>query len=366
MKKILLCSDSFKGTLSSSEINKIAINIINDKYQNDFILTALPIADGGEGSLDVIKYIYKDKGQIIEIKTIDAEYNAISIPIYIKEDTAYIETSKIIGMPNIKGSIAPIKRTSKGIGIVVKELIDRNIKTIYIALGGSSNNEVGIGVLTELGINFNINESTADNIKDIKDIDISKINPKLLETKFIVLCDVNSPLTGPKGATYNYGPQKGFTYKELNELEIAIYHYQNLLETKFKKKIKNVPYLGSAGGLASAFYLFLNAEIKSGSETILELYNFKSLIEDNDVVITGEGALDEQSFEGKVLGGILKYLKDTSKLYVLCGINRFKKDIGLNIIEITPRGMDKNESKIKAKQLYETALLNLLNYLKTK
>lgn len=366
MKRILLCSDSFKGTLSSLEINEIVQNVINNRYKDDFRLTSLPFADGGEGTLDAIKYIYKDKGQLIEIKTIDAEYNSISAPIYIKDKTAYIEVSKIIGLPNIKGTIPPLKRTTRGIGIVINELIDKNVDTIYVALGGSATNEVGIGMLTELGVNFKINEATADNIKDIKDIDISKMNPKLLKTKFIVLSDVNSPLTGQKGATYNYGPQKGFTYKELNELEIAIYRYQSLMETKLKKKVKNVPCLGAAGGLASAFYLFLNAEIKSGIETILDLYDFQSLIKDNDIIITGEGAVDEQSFQGKVLGGILKYLDDKSKLYVLCGINRIRKDLGIKIIEITPRSMNKEEGKIKAKQLYETALLNLLDSLKTK
>lgn len=125
-------------------------------------------------------------------------------------------------------------------------------------------------------------------------------------------------------------------------------------------------YLGAAGGLASAFYIYLNAEIKSGINTILELYNFKSLIKKNDYILSGEGAVDSQSFEGKVLGGILNYLDDKSKLYVLCGINRIKKDLGFKIKEITPRTMNKDESKIKAKQLYETALQKLLDELKTK
>lgn len=366
MKKILLCSDSFKGTISSIEINDIVTKVISSDYKNDFILTSLPIADGGEGMLDVIKYIYKDEGHIVEIKTIDAEYNKISIPVYIKGNEAYLETSLIIGLPNIKGNISPLKRTTRGVGIVINELINRNIKTIYVALGGSSTNDVGIGMLDELGIDFKIEKPTADNIKDIKDIDISKINPHLLNTKFIILSDVNSPLTGSKGASYNYGPQKGFTYKELNQLEISIYHYQSLVESKFKKKIKNVACLGAAGGLASAFYIYLNAEIKSGINTILELYHFQTLIKDNDFILSGEGAVDTQSFEGKVLGGILNYLDDKSKLYVLCGINRIKKDLGFKIKEITPRTMNKDESKIKAKQLYEKALRNLLDELKTK
>lgn len=174
MIKILLTSDSFKGTLSSKDIIYIVQSLVKEKYQNEIVLDSILISDGGEGFLDAISSF--KEGKTISFETFDAENKKITAPIYFveKEKTAYIESASIIGLPLLNNSINPLERTSKGIGIAIKEAISLGANNIYIGLGGTSTNDLGIGMLEELGIKFPpIKNVSMKNALEIKDIDLT-------------------------------------------------------------------------------------------------------------------------------------------------------------------------------------------------
>ena len=360
MKRLLLASDSFKGTLSSSDIVNIAKELIEKEFKDSWSLEYQYIADGGEGTIDAIKELLG--GTTYDIKTINSENEMVTSPLLlIDKDTALIEVAKIIGLPMVKNIVDPLKRTTKGIGILIKEAIKLNVKKVYIGLGGTSTNDLGIGMLQELGINFNIDEEiNMSNALETKNISLDNFILKDKNIEFICLTDVTNPLIGKNGATYVFGPQKGYQ-NNLEYLEKTSRHLCNLFEKISNKNIENVQGLGAAGGLAAAFYVFMNAKIVSGINEILKLSNFKKKAMEADLIITGEGSFDEQSLNGKVLSGIINNASQ-DKIIIICGRTTI---IGSNIQIYTTSKPNEDFNYIKkhAKESYrETLKLVLEKY----
>ncbi len=358
MRKILLCSDSFKGTLSSLDIVNIASSLINKKYKKHIDLSTLLIADGGEGSLEAFSSFLK--GEYINCDTIDAEYKSINVPYFIFDNNkAIIEVSKVIGLPLVTNVIKNTKRTTKGIGILIKDAIKRGVKTIYICLGGSSTNDFGIGLLEELGLKIeNKNNLTGEDLISIKDYDDKELNNLIKDIKFIGLSDVTNPLIGKLGASYVFGPQKGYSKEQLDILEKGMININNLLKVRKHIDLATVFGSGAAGGLGGCIYSFLNGELRSGIDTLLELSNFKELVKNQDFIITGEGSFDEQSLNGKVISGILKYV-DKSKVIIICGRNKIH-DKSYQILETSNGITDFKYIKEHAKEMYELTLDNFI------
>lgn len=353
MKRVLLASDSFKGTLSSTDIVNIAKDLIEKEFKDSWSLEYQYIADGGEGTIDAVKELLG--GIIYEFKTFNSENIEITSPLLlIDKDTALIEVAKVVGLPMVKNIIDPLKRTTKGIGILIKEAIKLNVKKIYIGLGGTSTNDLGIGMLQELGINFNIDEEiNMLNASKIKSLDSNDfiLNNKNIE--FVCLTDVTNTLLGNNGATYVFGPQKGYQ-NNLEYLEKTANHLCNLFEESTNKNIKNIPGLGAAGGLAAAFYTFMNAKIVSGIEEILKLSNFKKKAMDADIIITGEGSFDSQSLNGKVFTGILNNV-NKDKLVIICGKNQIQ-NLDIPIYTTSKSNDDFEYIKKYAKETYRETL----------
>lgn len=353
MKRVLLASDSFKGTLSSTDIVNIAKDLIEKEFKDSWSLEYQYIADGGEGTIDAVKELLG--GIIYEFKAFNSENIEITSPLLlIDKDTALIEVAKVVGLPMVKNIIDPLKRTTKGIGILIKEAIKLNVKKIYIGLGGTSTNDLGIGMLQELGINFNIDEEiNMLNASKIKSLDSNDfiLNNKNIE--FICLTDVTNTLLGKNGATYVFGPQKGYQ-NNLEYLEKTANHLCNLFEESTNKNIKNILGLGAAGGLAAAFYTFMNAKIVSGIEEILKLSNFKKKAMDADIIITGEGSFDSQSLNGKVFTGILNNV-NKDKLVIICGKNQIQ-NLDIPIYTTSKSNDDFEYIKKYAKETYRETL----------
>ncbi len=357
MKHLLLASDSFKGTLSSVDIVEIAKDLINKEFKNSWSLDYQYTADGGEGTIDSLKNLLG--GTIYEINTVTSENYPITSPLLlINKDTVVIEVAKIISLPLVKNSIDPLKRTTKGIGILINEAIRLNVKKIYIGLGGTSTNDLGIGMLQELGINFNIEqEINMSNALDAKYINLDQFVLKDKNIEFICLTDVTNPLLGENGATYTFGPQKGYQ-DNLEYLEKVSKHLCKLFEKTTNKNLENIPGLGAAGGLAAAFYNFMNAKIISGIDEILKISNFKKRALDADIVITGEGSFDSQSLNGKVLSGILRNV-EKEKLIIICGKNKVF-ETNLTIYETSKANQDFNYIKEHARESYKNTLREVL------
>lgn len=354
-KRLLLASDSFKGTLSGKEINEIAQETIEKHFKGVWSLKGLLLGDGGEGSLEAISSYLK--GETHLFATLSSESAPLLAPIFISSGTAYIETAKAIGLMQVKNKIRPIERSSKGIGILIKEALKLGAKRIVVCLGGSSTSDLGIGMLSELGVSFSgIANPTMADAYDIKDIDLSGFLLRSAPIEFSCLCDVNNPLLGENGASRVYGPQKGFA--DCDDLERRAKRIALLYQSAAGKDL-SLPFLGASGGLASALYAFMDAALLSGAKTILKLAHFKERAAEADLVISGEGRFDGQSKQGKLVGEIASIIPE-SKLALIVGQSKSERE-GFPIYEIGKERHSLEEMKTKAKQDYAKALRQALS-----
>jgi glycerate 2-kinase len=355
-KRLLLASDSFKGTLSGKEINEIAEETIEAHFKGLWSLEALLLGDGGEGSLKAISSYLK--GEKHFFATLSSEMAPLIAPIFISEGTAYIETAKVIGLPQAKSTLRPMERSSKGIGILIKEALKLGAKRILLCLGGSSTSDLGIGMLSELGISFSgIANPTMADAYDIKSIDLSGFLLRSTPIEFSCLCDVNNPLLGANGASRVYGPQKGFT--DCDDLEERAKRIALLYQSATGKDL-SLPFLGAAGGLASALYAFMDATLLSGAKTILKLAHFEEKAAEADLVISGEGRFDGQSKQGKLVGEIASIIPK-GKLALIVGQSKCEKE-EFPIYEIGKERHSLEEMKAKAREGYAKALRQALSH----
>ncbi len=322
MKKVLIMIDSFKGTISSIDLGKMmAKKLNNEKIKASYY----PISDGGEGFYDAIKPHLDLKK--IKITITDLDLSKKETFYYVDKENAYIEVSEYIGFKGFNKGKNPLKFTSKALGEIIKDIHKRNIKTIKIGLGGTLTNDFGLGLLEELGVKFysdvELKNLTIKDLLNVSSIDISSLE-KYRDIKVTILSDVFSPLFGPNGATYTYGIQKGLKKSELEFVEKSGQHLYELLIKEGLKDTKDVLGAGAAGGLGNIFASIFDYKIMHGLSYILSLANFDNLIKDYDLIITGEGKIDFQSLQGKV---VFEIAKRTEKPVILvCGISTIKLD----------------------------------------
>ena len=269
----------------------------------------IPVADGGEGTIDAVISVLH--GSVHEINAHGPLMEEV-VSYYGEsgDGAAVIEMAVSSGLPMVPvNKRDPRVTTSYGTGELIKTALDRGCRDITIAIGGSATNDGGMGAMRALGIRF-LDENgeelsgCGNDLARVADIDIRGLHGAVKDAKFTIMCDVNNPLTGPDGATYTFGMQKGGTPKILDELEQGMIHYAALIREKMGIDVDQIPGSGAAGGLGAAFSVFLKAEMKSGIETVLDLIHFDELLEGVDLVITGEGRIDWQSAFGKVPSGI--------------------------------------------------------------
>ena len=308
--KFLFASDSFKGTLSSRRTAELLTQAAEEIFPG-CECAGLEVADGGEGTTEAVlsavdgrRIPVSVKGPLWEQR--EAFYGALD------ENRAVMEMAEASGLPLVPKELRdPRNTTTFGTGEMIRDAIDRGFRDISIAIGGSATNDGGIGCMRALGVRF-LDESGqelrgcgADLIK-IRTIDCSGLDTRIKERKvrFTVMCDVKNPLCGADGAAYTFGKQKGGTPEMLDELEAGMQNYRDLLLQEFGVNMDEVPGAGAAGGLGAALTAFLNAELKSGIETVLDLIGFEEKLQGVSLVVTGEGRADWQSVFGKVMQGV--------------------------------------------------------------
>lgn len=371
MKKVLVISDSFKGSLSSLEIVDIA-NELNDDFKN-INIHALPVADGGEGSVDCfISALNATKKEII----VNDAYLIPTLTYYArKDDIAFIELASCCGLPKVSANPNPSLTSTYGVGEQIKDAILNGAKKIIIAIGGSSTNDAGVGAMCALGAKF-INKKgesfipVGGTLNNIKDIDLTELNSLTKDISFIAMCDVKNPLYGKNGAAYIYAPQKGADEKMVKILDDNLKYLSDLLIDKYNIDISSLEGSGAAGGFGGGCKAFLNANLKSGIETVLDLLNFNDLLKEYDYVITGEGRLDSQSLNGKVVSGILNRVKqDNKQMIILAGTISKDSEDYLNddnikaIFSINREAKSYKESKNESRINYKLSLKNILSLL---
>ena len=382
--KFLFASDSFKGTLSSEEI----IRLLTESAEKVFPgceTFGVPVADGGEGTVDAV--IAVTKGNIRKVKVhgplmeeTESSYGEFN------GDSAIIEMAAASGLPMVPVEKRnPLNTTTYGTGELILDALERGYRKISIAIGGSATNDGGMGAMTALGVKFldkdgNVLTGVGADLERVADIDVSGIHPAVKETEFTVMCDVNNPLTGPTGATYTFGKQKGGTPEILDRLEAVsaldvsiqaqVINMFEELQEKLGVDADHFEGAGAAGGLGAAFKVFLKANMKSGIETVLDLIDFDGLLEGVDLVVTGEGRIDWQSAFGKVPSGIGMRCKRKGipAVAIVGGMGDGAEkiyDFGVESILPTINGaMDIKEALDRAVELYSGAADRMFRMLK--
>ena len=372
--KLLFASDSFKGSLTSEQIIRILTEAANQIFPGCETL-GVPIADGGEGTADAV--IAVTKGEKCEIK-VHGPLMEETVATYgvFGGNSAIIEMAKASGLPMVPVEKRnPLNTTTYGTGELIKAALDSGYRKLSIAIGGSATNDGGMGAMRALGVKFldaagkELSGIGADLAK-VVDVDVSGMYPAIAEAEITVMCDVNNPLTGPNGATYTFGRQKGGTPEILDELEAGMKQYASVLLNKFGKAVDQIAGAGAAGGLGAALCVFLNASMKSGIETVLDLIDFNNLLEGVDVVVTGEGRIDWQSAFGKVPSGVGMRCKakNVPAVAIVGGMGNGAEKIyefGVESIITTINGaMPIEEALERAEELYSNAALRLFRMIK--
>ncbi len=306
--KLLFASDSFKGTLTSEQTIEMLTKAAKEVF-GECECDGVPVADGGEGTTDAV--VRATKGEFRKVPVhgplMEPEEACYGV---LDEHRAIMEMASASGLPMVPDEKRdPRKTTTYGTGELLKEILNQGYTDISIAIGGSATNDGGMGCMRALGVKFldangNELEGRGEDLAKVAAIDDSGIEPRIKEVTITAMCDVTNPLCGKDGATYTFGGQKGGTPEVLDELEDGMKNYRDVIIEKYGINPDEMPGSGAAGGLGAALLVFLNATLKSGIETVLDLIDFDQRLEGVSLVVTGEGQTDWQSCFGKVMQGV--------------------------------------------------------------
>ena len=324
MKKIVIASDSYKESLTAMEVAD-CIEIGFSKVFTGVVFEKIAMADGGEGTVDTL--ISNSKLKKISVKTVDPLFREIK-SYYAFDSTnkiAIVEMALSSGLELLKSNEKnPLKTTTYGTGLLIKDAITKGAKEIIVTIGGSATNEMGIGLALALGYKFLDSEGSelepiGENLLKITTI----VENELLDfsdIKFKVACDVSNLLYGKNGAAYVYGKQKGASLEDIVTLDNGMKSLSKIFTDKTGFDYQTVPGSGAAGGLGAGLMYFCNASLESGVDLIMNYLNLEQLLDDSDLLITGEGRLDAQSINGKVpVGCAMLAEKKKIKTIAICG-----------------------------------------------
>ncbi|AFM01070.1 MULTISPECIES: glycerate kinase [Desulfitobacterium] len=307
---VLIAVDSFKGSLSSQKAGE-AITLGIQRVFPEATTEIISMADGGEGTVEAI--VHAGKGELLRTRvTSPLGEEAEAIMGRLPDGTIVLEMASASGLPMVPPDKRnPLVTTTRGTGDLIRAALDLKPREILIGIGGSATNDGGAGMAQALGARLLDREgqelSPGGGFLDQLDkIDISDLDPRLKETKITVMCDVDNPLCGPRGASVVYGPQKGATPDKVEILDRNLAHFARKIQEDLGLDLKDVPGAGAAGGLGMGLLAFTGAQLKTGVEAVLDTVNFDNKLQKADIVITGEGRIDGQSIYGKVPMGVAK------------------------------------------------------------
>lgn len=348
---ILICPDKFKGTLSAAAVcDAIAAGIRAAVPTSD--LRSVPLADGGEGTCALLTELHR--GERIKVTVTGPLFTPVSAGYGISRDgkIAFIEMAEASGLMLLEPSQRnPLVTTTYGTGELIADAIQRSVRTIVLGLGGSATNDAGIGMAAALGYSFQdaLGEPlkpTGENLIHIRRISRATVNPGLRSVNVIALCDVTNPLYGAQGAAYVFAPQKGAGRAEVELLDAGLRNFRRMVHKHLALSV-DFPGAGAAGGLGAGARAFLAATIQSGVRFIIETLALHEEIRKADLIITGEGQVDTQSFSGKVVGEVLHLARAERKpVVVVCGRSNIDpREARIRGIEAVVPLMDGNTSQ---------------------
>lgn len=329
--RILLAPDKFKGTLSAEQVCDAMSEGIASVDPNIEVVVQ-PLADGGEGTSDLLEKALGLQKEEVEVK--DPLFRPIKAHYLRNEQVAFVEMAHASGLQLLNESERnALKTTTYGTGELIRHALDRGVEEIYLMIGGSATNDGGIGMANALGYEYtqvigDEFEPTGEYVANIEGITSDQIHPRLKSVKFTVLCDVQNPLLGPNGASAVYGPQKGADEAAVTFLDHGLGHLAQLLDNGYE----NIPGAGAAGGLGYGALSFLGAQLKPGIQSVMEMTGFHDKLKGVDLIITGEGKMDLQTVEGKVIAGVAEAAaKEEIPFGVVCGLAEAREQVQAQI-----------------------------------
>lgn len=311
--KVLVAVNEFKGSLTSKEIADLVLKVANKRNNNIELLSEI-IADGGDGFLEIFDSFSKKEMMVTNAlgENITAKYL-----VDYKSKRAVIEVAEIIGLKKVSEK-NPYIASTYGLGEVIVSLLKDNITDFIIGLGGSATNDCGIGMLSALGFRFkdknnNLCVHGINGLKNIVKIDDEYVNENLKKAHFTLVSDVENTLYGKNGATYIFSKQKGLKEENFQIVDDYVNKFTRIVYNKYNTNYSNILGSGAAGGLAYGFLSFTNSCITKGSDFMIEYLSIEEKIKEVDIVITGEGKLDLQSYMGKAPIEIARLAKKYDK-----------------------------------------------------
>lgn len=364
MKKIILAIDSYKGCLSSKEVETCVKQSLHARFPDSRIV-CFPVADGGEGLLEALAEVSDVRMVCTEVHDPLMRLRKACYELLPDGETAVVEMAQASGLPLLKDSERNLMRASTfGTGELIADALRRGCRKFLVGIGGSATNDAGMGMLEALGVRFYDEEgrelpSGGESMCRIARIDIGGMDMRLAGAEFKVACDVDNPFCGDKGAARIFGPQKGGAPEQIDALDDGMRRFAKLAKAVVHKDIVSLPGAGAAGGLGGALYAFLNARLMPGIDLMLDAGHFDDVLSDADCVITGEGRSDIQTLMGKVPSGILKRTLPRGIPTILLS-GRIENEDALRkagfaeLVEVSPRQMPLAEA-----MLPETAKANI-------
>lgn len=322
--KIVIAIDKFKDSASSVQIAQAATRAIRQVCPQATVVT-VPVADGGEGTVNAIEAALPNLHKIgcevtaplLELDPVNVEYLADD-----QNSTAIMELSAASGLWLVPQHMRnPMRTSTLGTGQMILDAIHRGFRHIVLGIGGSATNDGATGILAALGYEFLDSDQChvfpcGENLARIVTIDDSGVSQEVKETRFTIICDVDNPLYGENGAAHIYGPQKGASPSEVEQLDRGLRNFASLMPDG----VANTPGAGAAGGVGSGLMAFLHATLTPGIDAVLNALQFDRAISDADLIITGEGRIDGQTAMGKTAGGVLRAGKRNGiPVVAICG-----------------------------------------------
>ena len=325
---IAIVPDSFKGSASAGAVARAMARGARAAAQassRDVDITALPFADGGEGTLDAVLDAWGTEAR--SVSTTDALGRRVTARYGLSPDgtTSIIETAEANGLPAVGDvPLRPLDATTYGIGALVDEALTSGATEIVLCLGGSATTDGGTGLFNALGARFLDDQGNqlppgGGSLEQLASIDVSRVDPRALAVSWKIACDVTNPLVGPRGAAAVFGPQKGANDADVDILDAGLRRLATVIGETTGRHLGEVPGMGAAGGLAVSLAGFCEVELVPGWELVARILNAREILKAADLVLTGEGRLDSQSLHGKVVNGVRLASRPETDVIVIAG-----------------------------------------------
>jgi glycerate kinase len=306
MTRVLLAPDKFQGTLTAAEVSAhLEAGLCS--VRPDLEVEVVPVSDGGDGLLQVARQVGYD---LVPVRAAGPTGEAGPATYAVRGGAAVIELAEVCGLARLPGGRrAPGTATSRGLGEVVAAALDAGCRRLLVGIGGSASTDGGAGVLSALGAR--VLDADARPLPDggaalarVASLDLSGLHGTLRDAEVVVACDVDNVLTGPGGAAAVYGPQKGATPAQAQTLDAALVRWADVVAEEIGRDLRDTPGTGAAGGVGFGLYAGLGAALRPGTEVVQELTGLAQAVARADLVVTGEGSLDEQTRHGKAPAGV--------------------------------------------------------------